>query len=91
MRNDYRTEKMQTVKVKGIECEFTDSRIDRKTLPEGKILYEIAGDDDCGDEPCRVSFGVLINFYGTLVCEQELPLGEDGNLWLSEGDFVWKD
>lgn len=91
MRYDYNTEKKhkQGVSVRGIPCEFYDGRIDRATVPEGKFLYEVAGDDDEGFEPCRVQRGVMVNFFGSLVCDKELPLGPDGILWLEEGDFRW--
>ena len=31
----------------------------------------------------------MVNFFGTLICDQELPL-EDGILWVMDGDWVWK-
>ena len=30
-----------------------------------------------------------INFFGTLICSEPLPTGDDGVLWLEDGDFVW--
>lgn len=88
MRLDYRNEHMQKVEVKGIPCEFNDMRIDRNTIPEGKFLYEVA-DGDSDGTPARIRAGIMVNFYGTLVCDTELPLGEDGVLWLEEGDFIY--
>lgn len=89
MRADYRTEHFEKVSVCGIICGFNDVRIDRNTIPAGKYQYEVAGDDDCGDEPVRVQRGVLANFCGTLICDEPLSLGEDGILWLTDGDFKW--
>ena len=71
MRYDYRKIKTEKVEVKGIVCEFYDMRIDRATVPDGKYLYEVAGDDDSGAEPARVGKGVLVNFYGSLICNQQ--------------------
>lgn len=88
-RLNYETEHFQKVIVKGIECDFNDMRIDRATVPEGKYLYEIGSDDDCGDTPARVKVGVMVNFYGTLISDVPLPLGQDGVLWLEENDFAW--
>ena len=90
MRADYTKEAMIVVRVKGIDCQFTDIRIDRNTVPEGKFMYEVGADDDCGDEPARVKKGILVNFFGTLISDTELPLDE-GVLWLEEGDFEWID
>lgn len=89
MRVDYNNEKFTKVMISGIECDFSDMRIDRNTIPEGKYQYEVAGNDDSGSDPARVQLGVLVNFFGTLICDEPLPLGENGILWLMDGDFVW--
>lgn len=89
MAVDYKEEKFVKVRVCGIECDFSDMRIDRATVVHGKYQYEIAGDDDRGDEPVRIGYGVLVNFFGTLVSDVPLPLGADNILWLREGDFEW--
>ena len=89
MRYDYGTQHKDKVLVKGIPCEFCSMRIDPATIPEGKFQYEVAGDDECGGDPCRVKRGIMVNFFGTLICDQELPLGPDGTMWLDDGEFRW--
>lgn len=88
-RLDYRKETFEKVSVCSIECEFNDIRIDRNTVPKGKYQYEVAGDDDSGGNPARVKQAILVNFFGTLICDKPLPIGDDGVLWLMDGDFVW--
>ena len=88
-RLDYRQEIFSKVNVCGIECEYIDMRIDRDSVPEGKHQYEVAGDDDSGGDPVRVKSAILVNFFGTLICDKPLPIGNDGVLWLKDGDFVW--
>ena len=88
-RLDYKNEAFSKVSVCGMLCEFSDMRIDRNTIPEGKYQYEVAGDDDGGGEPARVQLGIMVNFYGTLICDKPLPVGKDGILWLMDNDFVW--
>ena len=85
----YEEERFQMVQVCGIECEFSDMRIDRDSIPEGKYLYEVAGDDESGMEPVRIKPGILVNFFGTLISDAPLPLGEDGVLWTDDDDFEW--
>ena len=51
---DYRTEKFQKVSVCGIPCDFSDMRIDRSTVPEGRYQYEVADDDESQGEPSRI-------------------------------------
>lgn len=89
MRSDYRTESFPKVSVCGVECEFNDVRIERSSVPVGKSQYEVAGDDDSGGDPVRVQQGVLVNFFGTLICDRPVPIGDDGVLWLADDDFVW--
>lgn len=88
-RLDYNKENFTEVRVCGIPCGFSDMRIDRETVPEGRYQYEVAGDDDSGGDPARVQKGVLANFFGTLICDRPLPVGKDGILWLDDNDFEW--
>ena len=88
-RLDYGKESFEKVSVCGIECEFSDMRIDRNTVPEGKYQYEVGGDDDSGGEPARVQWGIMVNFFGTLISDEPLPIGDGGILWLRDGDLVW--
>lgn len=88
-RSDYKMELFEKVSVCGILCDFNDMRIDRNTVPEGRYQYEVAGDDESGGDPERVQSGVMVNFFGTLICDELLPVGDDGVLWLHDGDFVW--
>ncbi len=89
MRLDYRTEKFQKVRVCGIPCDFSDMRIDRSTVPEGRFLYEVAYDDEGQGDPVRVGYGIMVNFFRTLVSDVPLPLVDDKVLWLQDGDFVY--
>lgn len=90
MRYDYTKERMQKVSVRGIPCEFNDARIDRSTVPEGKFMYEVG--DDCSDgEPARIRPGIWVDFFGTIICDQELVPDEGDTIWLEEGDWRWED
>ena len=89
MQLDYSKEKFTKVRVCGIECDFSDMRIDRNTVPKGKYQYEVAGDDDSGGNLVRVQSGVLVNFFGTLISDVQLPIGSDRVLWLNDRDFEW--
>lgn len=71
-----------------MECESSEVWIERDRVLEREYQYE-AANDDSGGEPARVELGVLVNFFGTLDCDKQLPVGEDDVLWLTDGDFVW--
>ncbi|MDE5938548.1 MAG: hypothetical protein K2H37_05665 [Lachnospiraceae bacterium] len=87
MVSDYRTEIFQKVSVCGIPCDFSDMRIDRNTVPEGRYQYEVADDDESQGYPSRVRQGIMVNFFGTLISDVSLPIGHDDVLWLYDGDF----
>lgn len=86
---DYGTERFQQVSVCGISCDFSDMRIDRSTVPQGRYQYEVADDDESQGNPSRVKRGIMVNFFGTLICDVPLPFGDDNVLWLQQGDFEW--
>lgn len=89
MRKDYNKEIFIKVRVCGIECDFSDIRIDRSTVPEGRYHYEVANDDEGQGNPVRVRKGIMVNFFGTLISDVALLLGSDGVLWLDDEDFEW--
>lgn len=55
MQLDYRKEKFTKVRVCGIVCDFSDMRIDRSIVPEGRYQYEVADDDEGQGNPVRVN------------------------------------
>ena len=89
MQIAYNKEKFTKVEVRGIECDFSDMRIDRSMVPEGLYQYEVADDDESQGDPTRVKKGIMVNFWGTLISDVPLPLGSDGVLWLNDGDFLY--
>ena len=88
MRYDYNKEHWQKVEVKRMPCLFNEYRIDRKTVPDGKYMYEVA-DGDCDGIPARIRPGILVNFYGTLVCDAPFVPDEGDTVWLDEEDWDW--
>ena len=89
MQLDYRQQMFAKVKVCGVECDFSDMRIDRSSVPKGKYQYEVADDDESQGNPARVRHGIIVNFFGTLISDVSLPFTNDDVLWLQEGDFEW--
>lgn len=68
------------VSVKG---EFIDLRIAVETLPPNKEWYQIRHSDDDGSEPASLKRGcVIVNFFGTFICDpiKEITDGEEINI-----------
>ena len=77
-------EKTRVERTMDLALERLEYIIDHRTTPD---FVEVTG--RMGGEPERIQNGVAVNFFGTLIGEQPLPLGEDKVLWLQEGDFMW--
>ena len=88
IRLDYTKESMQKVLIRGILCEFNDMRIDRSTVPKEKYMYEVADDDGDG-EPARIRPGILVNFFGTIICNQKLEPDDGDTVWLQDDEWEW--
>lgn len=85
MRYDYRDIKTQNVEVRGSVCGFCDMRIDGTTIPNGKFQYKVAGNDDSGGDTARIKEHILVKLFGTFICGRELPLEDEGALWIMIG------
>ena len=59
---------------------FTDTRLDRETLPEGKFAYDCRHDDASWAELCQLQPFVLVNHAGTFVVNEPIPNAEEGPL-----------
>ena len=86
----------EKVEVFGKECLFTALRVDRDTIPEGYIMYEIRHSDEDWGEPIEIALGVLVNFFGTLLTKEALDLDASestGNayMWIEGGDWNYLD
>lgn len=53
-------------------CLYIEERIDRDSIPEGLVMYEAA--DCCDGRLSRISDRILVNFVGTLIGKDELPM-----------------
>lgn len=64
---------------------FADIRIDPDTLPSGLHAYELRHSDDDWSLPATLENHVGINFFGTVISQDELPV--DDLLQVNDGDF----
>ena len=58
MRVDYNIERFTKIRVCGIECDFSDMRIDGSTVQKKRYQYEVADNDESQGDPARV--GIVI-------------------------------
>ena len=53
---------------------FTVRRVDRTTIPEGWIMYEVRHSEDDWMDPVEIALGVLVNRMGTLLVKEPFEL-----------------
>ena len=75
MKYDARKETGMAVVVNHNPYWFFDLRIDRDTVPEDMVVYEAADAND--GRFWRISRGVMVNFWGTLIGFDKIPEIED--------------
>lgn len=86
----------EKVEVFGKECLFTALRIDRNSIPKGYTMYEIRHRDEDWGEPIEIAFGVLVNFFGTLLSKEEFELEssavtDNAYMWIEDGEWKYLD
>lgn len=54
-------------------------------IPENVFCYEMRHSDE-GFEPCELAKGILVNFYGTIFCSNEIDLGDQGFICFEESE-----
>lgn len=70
---------LYTATIAGAHCLVTESRIRRDTVPEGYHIYHIRHADDNQDAPCTLEKQCVVNFWGTVIADREIPFpdGQD--------------
>lgn len=73
-----------------VEGQFIDLRISIESLPKSKEWYQIRHCDDDDSEPASLKRGcVIVNFFGTFICN---PIKEmEGNSELEILEYHWED
>lgn len=68
----------QTVSVNGNPYMFSDLRIERNTIPPDLYVYNLA-DNDSDGRPVMASPYVCINYFGTIIGRDPLPVEKTSN------------
>ena len=66
-------ETFETIEINDLQALFTNSRINRNSLPEGTFAYDIRESDD-GETFATIEKQVIVNHAGTIITRQEIPM-----------------
>lgn len=70
---------------------FTDRRLEDSTIPEGLFCYDIRYVQENRSILCDAKPFVLLNYWGTILSREPLPLGEDGSYSLADWHYLAED
>ena len=76
---------MQVISIDGKPYLFSDTRIERKSIPQRLYAYEIRSDDDSPGDWCQICEHVWVNYWGDIIGKEPLPL-TDGSYIPKEDD-----
>lgn len=80
---DAKEEDFELVVLDDIPALFTNSRIDRGSIPANVFCYDVRHDDCCQGIACEIKPHIMVNHWGTIITKQEIPL-EDGSYYPKE-------
>jgi hypothetical protein len=71
-------EEYEYVELFGKPALFTNSRIDRATVPDGWYAYDLRGSDYDPGEPVTVELSVTVNHAGTILIHEPVTIPKEG-------------
>lgn len=78
-------ESYETMEMLGQTVLFTNARIDRNTVPQSIYVYDLR--DACDGNIYSVEKKVVVNHFGTILCQKEIYLTDDKYRAVSEEDY----
>ena len=90
MAVDARKERFEKALIDGREVLFTSLRIDRSTVPETLLCYDIRETDGFSGVAASVERYVLVNHWGTILSKEPFPL-ESGRYEIEADDIEYQD
>lgn len=82
MKEDY-----ELMEIDGRAALFTNSRLDRDTVPEGLSCYDVRDSDSLDGSFAEIKAFVRVNHWGTILCREALPLDEYGSYYPEDWGF----
>lgn len=84
------SESYMLVDTDGYICLFTNSRLDRDTIPPDLHCYDVR-DDDCNGVFAEIAPFVLVNHWGTIICKDEIPMDEKWGCYWPDAEEKYID
>lgn len=84
---DASKETYELMEIDGRAVLFTNSRLDRATVPEGLFCYDVRDSDNLDGSFAEIKSFIGVNHWGTILCREALPLDESGSYYPEDWSF----
>lgn len=74
----------ELIEIDGMECLFTNGRLNRSTVPENLYCYDVRDSDSLDGSFAQIKKLVLVNHWGTILTKEPLPLDQNNAYYLKE-------
>lgn len=81
---EMKKEVFQEIELFGVPALFSNGRIEDSALPEGIFRYDLRGADYDPGNPLTIEKNVFVNHAASVLTMAELPMPENGKLWLGD-------
>lgn len=73
------------------KCLFNDRRFEPATVPSHLHMYQIRHDDEHQGDWAQIKKGIMVNFWGTILTEEEIDFDSytDGSVYVK--DYAYED
>jgi hypothetical protein len=78
MRVNAREERYEHVELFGKPALFTNSRIDRSTVPRGFYCYDLRGSDNDPGRLATIESSITVNHAGTILTPEPVSIPKEG-------------
>ncbi len=84
---DAMKENYELMEIDGRAALFTNSRLDRDTVPAGLFCYDVRDSDNLDGSFAEIKSFVRVNHWGTIICREALPFDEYGSYYPEDWGF----
>lgn len=78
----------ELIELFGKDVLFIDIRIPTDIVPKGLYKYEVREDDESQGIMCELNLGTMVNFYGTILSKEKIPLNREDYRIIDEAHDV---
>lgn len=88
---DAAKEKYELAEIDSRVVLFTNTRLDRDSVPDGLFCYDVRDSDNLDGSIAEIKPHVMVNHWGTILCHETFPLDEHESYYPHDWSFLDRD